>query len=70
MNSTPTKVDVQLLGNGDVVLFSVSKVPDMNVNFVISDEEFVRMVSEIVIKTGRFPDSELNRLSVKVRGER
>jgi len=62
--STPTQVQVQLLGNGTAILVSVSKTPDMNVNFVLSDEEFLKLVSELVVQSGKFPESELNRIRV------
>lgn len=57
------KMNVQLLGHGSVILMSASLGTEMNANFVISDEEFVRMVQELMEKAQSYPDSDLHRLT-------
>ena len=66
--SIPTKVTVQLLGKGDVILFSVSPDPTMNVNFVMSDEMFLELASKLIVEAGKYPESKLRKLLVQ--GER
>jgi hypothetical protein len=61
----PTKITVQLLGPGSVILFSVSKDADLNVNFVISAEEFVRCCRELKERAEPFPDSPLQELQLE-----
>jgi hypothetical protein len=54
---------VQLLGHGNVILMSASATDMMNVNYVISDEEFVRMVRELVEKAKVYEDSALQQIT-------
>ena len=61
--SIPTKMTVQLLGHGNVILMSASATDMMNVNYVISDEEFVRMVRELVEKAKVYEDSALQQIT-------
>ena len=65
-NFCPTTMQVQLLGKGDVVLMSVSKVPDMNINFVVSATAFLRVVRDLKeLAHAKYPDSPLNVLVEK-----
>ena len=61
----PTTMSVQLLGRGNVVLMSASNGTEMNVNFVISDDEFLRMVQALMEQSANYPESKLNLIGVK-----
>lgn len=61
---SPTTMNVQLLGKGDVILFSISKNTDMNVNFVIGANQFASVVIDLLakVRSEGFGTSPLNRL--------
>ena len=61
----PTTINVQLLGPGSVILFSVSKSTDLNINFVISAEEFIRCCRELKERAEPFKDSPLMQLQLE-----
>lgn len=61
----PTTLNVQLLGPGSVILFSVSKSADLNINFVISAEEFIKCCRELKERALPFKESPLMQLQLE-----
>jgi len=64
-DTIPTQMNVQLLGNGTVILMSVHVSSEMNTNFVIGADKLVVMLEELIKKASDYPDSPLSRITVR-----